>query len=653
MMDSPPRICTNYYDFDLMGRTDTDLVATTEGYSSHECNGDRHHNNKLIEVVAAAPVDVTNTSNSTTSIRPSSPLSSMEDNSHHLSAPLYFSSTEIMRSTSSFASEYTSSNGKYVHPTPSLQQQPNHSSDNNISIDSGRNEEHFHVLNNHECTYKYNVFERGVSTVGGTYSGYNNQEEGYEQTIDNFKEYLKSIMKQENDHDSNCNFVDSDDEAFNMDISTISSTATDDDDDDDSDVDHDGDVASRCDGNNSGNSNSNSNSNSSNNKNDGSSGGITTNWPERLFSGSPEAMIDAPKGILLVFDRMLDYCVPSARYSQKNNNCAACFADFDDNDDVSSTILSYHSLALRRHLSKVEAKAQVEETDDDDVDTNGSFTNISDGDLLLRHRRGNSDERSFWATLVDQDKEQDDGDSGGDDDELKCMMFPCTWNESIEPMRLDSTYPRPVEITVIETEKNPKKRRLLSLAATDVDRKKRCNQLSTTFHRNLDVFDDGRADANRNSRGCDADNFGNNIVAEETIISITNDDDNDDDTLFEGVDNENDKLYRQQRQRRREAASKTARKYSTAPILLENKKGMHIGERHRRRYCQNDSDDKGNHNNSDGDEDDSTLSEIFEGLQLESPSEERDELGCFLDSTSITDETTRCSSTLSYSSGTF
>ena len=57
--------------------------------------------------------------------------------------------------------------------------------------------------------------------------------------------------------------------------------------DDNSDVDHDGDVAAKkYDGNNSGNSN----------------GGITTNWPERLFLGLPEVMIDAPEGIVLVFD---------------------------------------------------------------------------------------------------------------------------------------------------------------------------------------------------------------------------------------------------------------------------------------------------------------------------------------------------------------
>ena len=66
-------------------------------------------------------------------------------------------------------------------------------------------------------------------------------------------------------------------------------------DDDNSDVDHDGGVAvKKYDGNNSGNSN----------------GGITTNWPERLFLGLPEVMIDAPEGIVLVFDRILDYCVP-------------------------------------------------------------------------------------------------------------------------------------------------------------------------------------------------------------------------------------------------------------------------------------------------------------------------------------------------------
>ena len=65
-------------------------------------------------------------------------------------------------------------------------------------------------------------------------------------------------------------------------------------DDDNSDVDHDGDVAAKkYDDNNSGNSNS----------------GIMTNWPERLFLGLPEVMFDAPEGIVLVFDRILDYCV--------------------------------------------------------------------------------------------------------------------------------------------------------------------------------------------------------------------------------------------------------------------------------------------------------------------------------------------------------
>ena len=449
-------------------------------------------------------------------------------------------------------------------------------------------------------------------------------EVGQEYTVEKFKQFLESIMKESNndeDDNENKNEDNNHNDGDNcMDGSSVICSSNNNDD-----------AATAIADDNGHNGVVDDNHNGDNHGKDRDNNIVV--WPETLLR-SPDMMDDVPNGILFVFDRMLDCIDPNPR--NRNKNCS-CFADLDDDDDWSLSI-SHRSIVSLKDLVAAgrEGDGDGDSTADCSISTTGGDYSL---DFLLSGSGGGGS--GGRGQLVLPLPVLDKNESGIHSDGFECMMFPCMWEETPSPYDENEGSRRPIAVVGKKKKDRKKKKKIIRvLASADTGRKRKWNgssgsgsggngryrssrNPSTSCNRNrkrlFTITHDLNLFEERNNKDCDYEDDG------DKLINISND----------------DTYFNDQHQHHEKSAMVVE-----FPPLLKLAKIVQL---------DNESTDGGSdrssihsNNNKEGidDDDNSSLSELFDGLTFESPSDEKDELGYFLDRTSLTEETSH----LSYSS---
>jgi hypothetical protein len=337
-------------------------------------------------------------------------------------------------------------------------------------------------------------------------------------------------------------------------------------------------------------------------------------WPETLLR-SPEMMNAAPKSILLVFDRMLDCIDPNPRNRSKN---CACFADLDDDDDWSLSI-SHRSILSLKDLVAAGGDGGGgggNSTVDCSISTTGGDYSL---DFLL-HGGGGGGQFVLPSPVVDKNE------SGIHSDGFECMLFPCTWKETPPPFD---------ENDVGKKKKDKKKKSRRVLTSADDGRKRKWA---------------GGGDSGRSSRNPSTTSNRNR----KRLFTITHDlklfeeidnkewDDEDDDDKLINISNDDTYFIDQHLHHEKSVM------VGDFPSLLKLAKTVQLENKSTDGGSDRSSSNSNNNKDDNDDDDNSSLSELFDGLTFESPSDEKDELGIFLDRTSMTEEIS-----LSYSSFTY
>lgn len=356
-------------------------------------------------------------------------------------------------------------------------------------------------------------------------------------------------------------------------------------------------------------------------------------WPETLLR-SPDMMNDVPNGILFVFDRMLDCIDPNPR--NRNKNCS-CFADLDDDDDWSLSI-SHRSIVSLKDLVAAgrEGDGDGDSTADCSISTTGGDYSL---DFVLSGGGGGGS--GGRGQLVLPSPVLDKNESGIHSDGFECMMFPCMWEETPSPYDENEGSRRPIAVVGKKKKDRKKKKKIIRvLASADTGRKRKWNGSSGSGSGGNGRYRSSRnpsTSCNRNRKRLFTITHDLNLFEERINKDCDYEDDGD-----KLINISNDDTYFNDQHQHHEKSAMVVE----FPPLLKLAKIVQL---------DNESTDGGSdrssihsNNNKEGidDDDNSSLSELFDGLTFESPSDEKDELDYFLDRTSLTEETSH----LSYSS---